>query len=72
VRSVPRGLVRGLGGVIGSVHGGLRNLLTFITDLDGRPDLQFDAANMPALLGRAPTGMEDFVRSKVVNRATSI
>lgn len=65
VRSLPKGMVRLLGRLAAPFHGGVRNLLTFITDLDGRPDLQFDASGMPALLGRPPTSLESFVRSKL-------
>jgi len=65
LRSLSPRTLRLIGRLAGPFHGGVRNLLTFITQLDGRDDLGFDASEMAALLGYPPTSLEDFVRARV-------
>jgi hypothetical protein len=65
VRCLPPALLRAIARVAGPFHGGVRNLLTFITDLEGRPDLVANASGMAERLGRPPIDMAAFVRAHV-------
>ena len=65
VRSLSPATVRTIGRVAGPFHGGVRNLLSFISELEGRSDLIADASGMAERLGRPPTSMETFVRARL-------
>ncbi len=65
IRALSVRTLRLIAAIIGPLHPGVRNLLTFITQMEGRGDLNFDASEMPSILGREPTSLEAFVTSRI-------
>lgn len=67
VRTLSPTLLRALAAMAGPFHAGIRNLITFMLEMEREGDLSFDASAVPELLGRPPTTIEAAARRAIAN-----
>lgn len=65
ISALPAGALPVIAALIGPFHAGAARIVRLPLQLPGTPNLEFDASAMPALLGRAPMSLEQFVRDKI-------
>nr|WP_295372398.1 NAD(P)H-binding protein [uncultured Sphingosinicella sp.] len=64
VLALPPAALRLLAALLGPFHAGVANVLRFPLQTEGRSDLVSSAADLSALIGRDPIGVEAFARSR--------